>query len=162
MSNVLQGVHALLSLAWKLNATCVGLHTSLCAVCCVLLLYAACVQSHYECVVVDQEEQRCRHAVYDRAAGPNVGRSVHVAGRSWTRSGAATSTKNYFQERCGSGAATEMLSMVLTLKLYQCVCVCVVLGGCVDLEDMQLAFFIVSSRHAECGRCFEHHVGIAL
>jgi hypothetical protein len=58
------------------------------------------MQSHYERVVVDQQEQRCRHAVYDRAAGPNVMRAVHVAGRSWTRKRDPTITQNYFPDRC--------------------------------------------------------------
>jgi hypothetical protein len=53
-------------------------------------------------VVVDQEEERCKSALYNRAAGPNVGRAVHVAGRSWSRSGEAVQVRNYFADRCVS------------------------------------------------------------
>jgi hypothetical protein len=60
------------------------------------------VQSHYECVVVDQEEQRCKYAVYERQAGPNVTRAVVVTGRSWSRSGEAVQVRNYFADRCGN------------------------------------------------------------
>ncbi|KAF6260374.1 hypothetical protein COO60DRAFT_1700367 [Scenedesmus sp. NREL 46B-D3] len=78
--------------------------------------------SHYECVVVDQEEQRCKYAVYERAAGPNVGRAVHVAGRSWTRSGDATITKNYFNERrprVGASFDAHLRSLEQALQAQQ-------------------------------------------
>jgi hypothetical protein len=73
-------------------------------VCCVLCA-VCCVQAHYECVVVDEDEQHCRNALYKRAAGPNVGRAVHVAGRSWSRSGDAVQARNYFDDRCGAFTA---------------------------------------------------------
>jgi hypothetical protein len=67
-----------------------------------------CIQTHYECVVVDQEEQRCRDS-YNRAAGPNVNRAVHVGGRNWARSGEAVQARNYFADRCGGMAACELV-----------------------------------------------------
>jgi hypothetical protein len=77
-------------------------------VCCVLC--AVCyTQTHYECVVVDQEEARCRDALYNRAAGPNVNRAVHVGGRNWSRSGEAVQARNYFADRCAGLAASELV-----------------------------------------------------
>jgi hypothetical protein len=63
--------------------------------------------------VVDQEEERCKCALYNRAAGPNVGRAVHVAGRSWSRSGEALLVRNYFADRCGSLSSISSLDMCI-------------------------------------------------
>ena len=56
-------------------------------------------QTHYEVVVVDADEQRCKNVAYERAAGPLARTAVHVSGRQFTKKGSGILGKNYFRDR---------------------------------------------------------------
>eukprot|EP00878_Enallax_costatus_P020088 GHUV01021219.1.p1 GENE.GHUV01021219.1~~GHUV01021219.1.p1 ORF type:complete len:576 (+),score=170.67 GHUV01021219.1:791-2518(+) len=56
-------------------------------------------QTHYELAIVDEDEGRCKSAIYDHAAGPGVALSVHVGGRSWARRRSAVTLHNYWGDR---------------------------------------------------------------
>ncbi|WIA29640.1 hypothetical protein OEZ86_012127 [Tetradesmus obliquus] len=78
--------------------------------------------SHYERVVVDQEESRAKHAIYQRAAGPNVGRAVDVTGRSWTRSGVGVTVSNNILDRAprvGASFEAHLTSLEQDLQKQQ-------------------------------------------
>ncbi|KAF8073157.1 SMC6 [Scenedesmus sp. PABB004] len=64
--------------------------------------------AHYELYVVDQDEARCKAAVYDRRAGEAVRSAVHVSGRHWLRMRRAVVARNYFQDKAHRiGASLE-------------------------------------------------------
>jgi hypothetical protein len=43
------------------------------------------VQTRFETVVVHEDKEKCRDAMYDKAAGANVSKVVHISGLRFTR-----------------------------------------------------------------------------
>jgi hypothetical protein len=46
-------------------------------------------QTHYELVVVDEDQERCRDVIYNRVAGQHVRRAVHITGSHFSIMGTA-------------------------------------------------------------------------
>lgn len=57
------------------------------------------VQTHYELVVVDEDQGRCTNAVYSSSAGQAVSNAVHVSGKSWKKVRRAVVTINYYADK---------------------------------------------------------------
>jgi hypothetical protein len=49
--------------------------------CCALLF----VQTRFELVVVHEDAEKCRDAIYDKAAGASVMKAVHVSGLNFIK-----------------------------------------------------------------------------
>ena len=61
---------------------------------------AACAaQTHYEVVVVHEDEQRARDAVYNTAAGVRVPRAVHRSGTNFTTGRNGTIVAGHYSNR---------------------------------------------------------------
>lgn len=55
------------------------------ACCYAMLRVGFSVQTRYELVVVHEDEEKCRDAMYDKAAGASVSKAVHISGLNFSR-----------------------------------------------------------------------------
>eukprot|EP00775_Hariotina_reticulata_P003759 gene3759-4018_t len=78
--------------------------------------------THYDIVVVDQDDGRCKLVLYDfdsRPAGVSVSLAVHVGGNQWTRKGRTVRTIIYYPDRrprIGTSAESSMLTLQQLLQ----------------------------------------------
>lgn len=88
-------------------------------------------QTHYEVVVVNEEEERCRDAIYQDAAGSMVPRAVHLSGVNFSRGRNNTKiASRYVLRRC--------VCMVLAVVMFAQTHMQVLLEGCcLDLSSTE-------------------------
>lgn len=77
------------------------------------------LQTHFEVVVVHEEEEKCRDAIYRGDAGPAANKAVHTSGNSFTkgRNGTITASR-WSMSRWGPGGR---VGLTAALCLAYCI-----------------------------------------
>lgn len=67
--------------------------------CCGRLACCLAAQTHYEVVVINEAQERCRDAIYSDVAGPRVPKAIHLSGSSWTNGRNGTRIASHYTNR---------------------------------------------------------------